>query len=58
MGKPVVHFEIGCRDSERTRAFYRQLFDWETDPYGPASHTFRWFSDPDGNTVGLLKSAT
>ena len=45
MGKPVVHFEIGCRDSEQTRAFYRQLFDWETEPYGPASHTIRTGSD-------------
>jgi uncharacterized protein len=28
MGLPVVHFEIGCRDKEKTEAFYGQLFDW------------------------------
>jgi predicted enzyme related to lactoylglutathione lyase len=34
MGQPVVHFEIGCRDKERTAAFYRDAFGWEIDP-GP-----------------------
>lgn len=28
MGLPVVHFEIGCRDKEKTEAFYGRLFDW------------------------------
>lgn len=28
MGCPVVHFEIGCRDSEKTRKFYCELFGW------------------------------
>ena len=32
MGKPVVHFEIGCRDLGRTTDFYRNLFDWEIQP--------------------------
>lgn len=34
MGRPVVHFEIGCRDSARTRSFYTDLFDWDVDPAG------------------------
>jgi len=29
MPNPVVHFEIGCRDREKTTAFYQQLFDWQ-----------------------------
>ncbi|HZS09064.1 MAG TPA: VOC family protein [Blastocatellia bacterium] len=37
MGKPVVHFEIGCRDSARTQAFYGRLFDWDITPAGPAA---------------------
>src|SRR5580704_272587 len=24
----VVHFEIGCKDKERTSAFYRRVFGW------------------------------
>jgi predicted enzyme related to lactoylglutathione lyase len=112
MGKPVVHFEIGCRDREKTGAFYGALFDWTIQPMGststidsgggrgipgqitslghephhytifyvevdniaahlekveslggkrivgpvriPTGH-FAWFSDPEGNVVGLLQ---
>lgn len=117
VGRPVVHFEIGCRDSEKTSAFYSKLFDWTIKHQGaagmidtgnpkginghitslghepehyiafyvevadiktyldkakalggkaivgpveiPTAH-FAWFSDPDGNVVGLLqpKAAT
>src|SRR5262252_5080554 len=27
--RPVVHFEIGCRDQARTNEFYSKLFDWQ-----------------------------
>lgn len=27
MPHPVVHFEIGCRDSAKTQEFYKKLFD-------------------------------
>ncbi|HLK58371.1 MAG TPA: VOC family protein [Chthonomonadaceae bacterium] len=33
---PVVHFEIGCKESAKTKAFYSQLFDWKIDQQGPA----------------------
>jgi predicted enzyme related to lactoylglutathione lyase len=29
MGDPVVHFEIGGADGERTRGFYSDLFGWD-----------------------------
>jgi hypothetical protein len=114
MGRPVVHFEIGCRDQARTGDFYSKLFGWQITTAGPASNiqtgssegipghitslghepehyttfyvdvedvqaaldkavdlggkklvgpikiptgTFAWFSDPDGNMIGLLKPA-
>ena len=28
MKNPVVHFEIGCRDSEKTKKFYSDVFGW------------------------------
>ena len=28
MGSPVVRFEIGCKDSEKTVAFYEKVFGW------------------------------
>jgi predicted enzyme related to lactoylglutathione lyase len=37
MGKPVMHFEIGCRDSARTQTFYSKLFDWNITQAGPAA---------------------
>src|SRR5262245_46606372 len=36
MGQPVVHFEIGCRNSLAAKAFYGQLFNWKMEEYGPA----------------------
>ena len=37
MGRPVVHFEIGCRNLQKTQDFYTQLFDWKMQPMGPAA---------------------
>ena len=37
MPNPVIHFEIGCRDSARTQQLYRSLFDWTIDSAGPAA---------------------
>ena len=37
MGQPVVHFEIGCRDSGKTADFFNRLFDWQMQPMGPAT---------------------
>lgn len=37
MGCPVVHFEIGCGDRERTVGFYRDLFGWNISTQGPAA---------------------
>jgi len=108
MGNPVVRFEIGCRDTEKSKAFFGALFDWRIEGAGagltidtgsgagggitslghePHRYTmfyvqvadlgatlaeverlggkklvgpvplpngsFAWFTDPEGNTVGL-----
>jgi hypothetical protein len=37
MGRAVVHFEIGCRDSKKTQEFYKKLFDWKIQEMGPAA---------------------
>lgn len=34
MGKPVVHFDMGCRDKDRSRDFYCSLFERTSEPYG------------------------
>ena len=113
MPNPVVHFEIGGRESEKTQRFFTELFDWKTEVAGaaamistrsdegiqghitalghepfnyvtiyvqvddlqayldkaeslggkaiipptdvPGMGAFAWFSDIDGNTIGLWK---
>jgi len=37
MGQPVIHFEIGCRDSGKTAEFFSKLFAWQMQPAGPAT---------------------
>src|SRR5271154_83618 len=37
MAHPVVHFEIGCKDLEKTKEFYGKLFDWNLSQQGPAA---------------------
>jgi len=37
MGRPVVHFEIGCRDRAKTVSFYRELLGWKIQEDGPAA---------------------
>ena len=37
MGKPVVHFEIGCKDLGKTQDFYSKLFGWTMQEAGPAA---------------------
>ena len=36
-GNPVVHFELGCKDLEKTTAFYSGLFGWTPTPVPMAS---------------------
>lgn len=36
MGNPIVHFEIGSRDSEKAKNFYAELFGWSIEAMGPA----------------------
>jgi predicted enzyme related to lactoylglutathione lyase len=36
MGNPVVHFEIGGRDTGKSKDFYAALFNWKIEEMGPA----------------------
>ena len=37
MGRPVVYFEIGCKDRAAGAAFYSALFEWTADTSGESS---------------------
>jgi len=48
MGAPVVHFEIGCKDRDKTVKFYSSLFGWKIEPQGPAA-----MIDTQGDGAGI-----
>jgi predicted enzyme related to lactoylglutathione lyase len=54
MHKPVVHFEIGCKDRQVCSDFYSKLFDWEMDNSGPAARITS--SSPAGGIPGHIVS--
>ncbi len=48
----VVHFEIHAADPERAMAFYRSMFGWQFQPYGPPDFYWLLTTGPDG-TPGI-----
>lgn len=48
MAHPVVHFEIGVRNSDRSIAFYRDLFGWKVQDAGPDY----WLVNPEDGGIG------
>jgi len=53
MAHPVVHFEIGCRDSAKTQEFYKKLFDWKISDMGPAAMIAAESGGIDGHITAL-----
>lgn len=53
MSKPVVHFEIGCRDLKQTSAFYRNLFGWKISDEAGAMIDTGGTNGVDGHLVAL-----
>ncbi len=51
---PVVHFEIGCRDSAKTRDFFSQLFGWKMEAAGPAIMIKTGENDPTTGHITAL----
>ena len=41
MRNQICHFEIGCRDREKTAGFYSKMFEWtlQVDPHATALRT-------------------
>lgn len=51
MGRPVVYFEIGCKDRTAGAAFYSSLFDWEVTH---EEHSSLFSTGADGGIEGHL----
>lgn len=52
MPNPIVHFEIGCRNTPETVRFYEQIFDWKMEEKGPVT-MIRTGSDVGGHINAL-----
>jgi predicted enzyme related to lactoylglutathione lyase len=48
----IGHFEIGCRDREKTADFYAKMFDWKTEP-NPNGTMLRTGGDVGGHITAL-----
>ena len=53
MPHPVVHFEIGCKDTAKTQEFYKGLFDWKMSEMGPAAIIAAEANGITGHTTAL-----
>ncbi len=51
MGRPIVHFEIAAKNSEKLRDFYTQLFDWRIEPQEQMQYTLVYTGRAD--SVGI-----
>ncbi len=60
MAHSVVHFAVYADDPDRAMAFYRVVFGWRFEPWGPPGF-WRLFTGPDtdpGVTEGALSKRT
>jgi len=53
MPSPVVHIEIGSKDSEATARFYDAVFGWKTAAQGPVHQVI---SGHDGGPTAMLNA--
>jgi predicted enzyme related to lactoylglutathione lyase len=53
MPSPVVHFEIGSKDTQATAQFYESVFGWKTLDTGPARLIA---SGHEGGPTGMLNA--
>ena len=57
MPAPIVHFEIGARDSKRAQEFYTKLFSWTVNADNPMSYGMTYTKDGDvGIDGGIFQS--
>ncbi|GAA4677597.1 VOC family protein [Pseudonocardia yuanmonensis] len=51
MGAPVVHFEIGAANGDRSRRFYADLFGWTVTPF-PGGEDYGVVDTGSGTGIG------
>jgi hypothetical protein len=49
----VVHFEINAEDVERASKFYRAVFGWKIQPWGPPEYGYMHVETGDDSEPGI-----
>lgn len=49
----VVHFEINADDVERASKFYRAVFGWKIEPWGPPGYGYRHVETGHNSEPGI-----
>lgn len=60
MPNPVAYFELGGRHASELREFYKSLFGWKVEPFGPSAAGTDFFHvEPEegGIAGGILQTA-
>jgi predicted enzyme related to lactoylglutathione lyase len=52
MKNQICHFEVGCRDRDKTAAFYAKMFEWKVDDTPHAAY-LRTGGDVGGHVASL-----
>jgi predicted enzyme related to lactoylglutathione lyase len=54
VGQPVVYFDIGCKEREKTESFYNEVFGWE--PAERSEYTSMLDMGTDEGITGAITS--
>lgn len=49
----VVHFEINADNVERASKFYRAVFSWKIEPWGPPEYGYMHVETGDASSPGI-----
>jgi predicted enzyme related to lactoylglutathione lyase len=49
----VVHFEINAENIERASKFYRDVFGWKIEPWGPPEYGYMHVQTGDASEPGI-----
>ncbi|MBV8844914.1 MAG: VOC family protein [Bryobacterales bacterium] len=55
MANPFVHVELNSTDVEKSKAFYRQLFDWKLEDVPMGNMTYTTIGVGNGTGGGMTK---
>lgn len=56
MGNPFVHVELMSTDIQKSKSFYKQLFDWKLEDMAMPEMTYTMVDVGEGTGGGMMKN--